>query len=152
MDKEGVATHLGGGGRYANLVGKFSKNKVIGVGAAFGPSRILVPLLEAGKIDLSPFESTVDAAVLVMGSEQVRYGMSVLAELRENGIVAVPFLDTDKKFRNQMEFADKIKAKYSIIIGEVEAKNQALTLKNMKNGNQTENLSLKDTINTIKSK
>ncbi|MDR1207316.1 MAG: histidine--tRNA ligase family protein, partial [Rickettsiales bacterium] len=41
--KDGVATHLGGGGRYENLVGKFSKTKVIGVGAAFGPSRILVP-------------------------------------------------------------------------------------------------------------
>ncbi|MDR1071491.1 MAG: histidine--tRNA ligase [Rickettsiales bacterium] len=127
---------VGGGGRYEDLVSKFSKTKIIGVGAAIGFSRTLVALLDAGKIDLSGFEDPVDACVLTMGQENTAYGMKVLSELRANGIVAVPFLDTDKKLRNQMEFANKINCKYSIIIGENEVKSEVLTLKNMKNGEQ----------------
>lgn len=38
-----------GGGRYADLVGKFSKTKIIGVGAAIGFSRIFVALMEMAK-------------------------------------------------------------------------------------------------------
>jgi histidyl-tRNA synthetase len=127
---------IGGGGRYADLLGKFSKTNIIGVGAAVGFSRMIVALLEENKINLTKFADTVDAVVLTMGQANTAYAMSVLSELRANGIVAVPFLDTEKKFRNQMEFADKISAKYSIIIGDDEVKNQVLTLKNMKNGEQ----------------
>ena len=148
--KDGVATHLGGGGRYENLISKFSKTKIIGVGAAFGPSRILVPLLEDGKIDLLRFETTVDAAVLVMGQGQVPYAMSILAQLRDAGIVSVPYLDTDKKFKNQIEFADKIKSKFSIIIGEDEVKEQVLTVKNMATGEQKK-MTVERAIKTIKS-
>ncbi|MCL2338831.1 MAG: histidine--tRNA ligase [Proteobacteria bacterium] len=143
--KDGVATHLGGGGRYENLVGKFSKTKVIGVGAAFGPSRILVPLLEEGKIDLSKYETFVDAAVLIMGSENVPYAMSIVAALRDAKIVAIPYLDTEKKFKNQVEFADKIKSKFSIIIGEDEVKNKVLTVKDMATGNQ-EKMTVKEVV------
>lgn len=128
---------VGGGGRYEDLASKFSKTKIIGVGAAIGFSRMMVSLLEENKIDLSGFEETIDACVLAIGQENTVYGMRVLAELRKNGIVAVPFLDTDKKLRNQIEFADKINCKYSIIIGEDEVKNEVLTLKNMKSGEQT---------------
>ncbi|MCL2758026.1 MAG: histidine--tRNA ligase [Alphaproteobacteria bacterium] len=148
--KDGVVTHLGGGGRYENLVGKFSKTKIIGVGAAFGPSRILVPLLEDNKIDLLPFESNIDAAVLVMGQAQTAYAMSALNALRDANIVAVPYLDTDKKFKNQMEFADKIKSRFSIIIGEDEVKEQAVTIKNMTSGEQSK-MTVKEAIKAIQS-
>lgn len=131
-----VATHLGGGGRYENLIDKFSKTKVIGVGAAFGPSRILVPLLESGKLDLTKFERGADVAVLVMGQAQVSFAMSVLAKLRAAGVSAVPYLDAGKKLKVQVEFADKIAAKYSIIIGEDEVKSKLITLKDMTTGDQ----------------
>ena len=42
---------VAGGGRYADLAGKFSKTKIIGVGAAIGFSRIFVALMESGSID-----------------------------------------------------------------------------------------------------
>jgi histidyl-tRNA synthetase len=139
---------VGGGGRYEDLTAKFSKTKIIGVGAAIGFSRMIVTLLDENKIDLTGFAEPIDAVVLTMGQENAVYSMSILSELRNNGIVAVPFLDTDKKLKNQMEFADKINCKYSIIIGENEVKNQVLTLKDMKNGNQTEE-KLVDTIKII---
>lgn len=138
-----------GGGRYADLAGKFSKTKIIGVGAAIGFSRIFVALMEMGKIDLSRFESATDVAVLVMGAENLPYAMSVLNALRDAGVSSVAYLDTDKKFKNQIEYADKIRAKYSMIIGETEAKDKIVALKDMVSGAQ-QSLTPSDAINLIK--
>lgn len=138
-----------GGGRYADLVGKFSTTKIIGVGAAIGFSRIFVALMESGAIDLSKFESNVDVAVLVMGNENMPYAMQVLNILRGEKISSVAYLDTDKKFKNQIEYADKIRAKFSVIIGEDETKKQIVSIKNMLTGNQ-ESVSVDDAIKIIR--
>ena len=138
-----------GGGRYADLAGKFSKTKIIGVGAAIGFSRIFVALIEAGKIDLTKFESATDVAVLVMGDENLAYAMSVLNALRDADVASVAYLDTDKKFKNQIEYADKIMAKYSMIIGETEVKDKVVALKDMTSGEQ-QSISLADAIKLVK--
>lgn len=136
---------VGGGGRYENLASKFSKTKIIGVGASIGVSRLLVALMEMGKIDLTSFENPVRAAVLVMGNENLSYAMSVLNALRDAKIPSLAYLDTDKKFKNQIEYADKIGAKYSVIIGETEVKDKVVAVKNMTTGEQ-QVLSLNDAI------
>ncbi len=125
-----------GGGRYADLAGKFSKTKIIGVGAAIGFSRIFVALLESGQIDLTRFDAPIRAAVLVMGDENLAYASSVLAALRDNGIASVSYLDTNKKFKNQIEYADKIGADYSVIVGETERTSGVVAVKNMQSGDQ----------------
>ena len=125
-----------GGGRYADLAGKFSKTKIIGVGAAIGFSRIFVALLESGQIDLTRFSSPIRAAILVMGANNVAYASSVLNALRDNEITSVSYLDTDKKFKNQIEYADKIRADYSIIIGDSERESNTLAVKDMHSGQQ----------------
>ncbi len=140
---------IGGGGRYEDLASKFSKTKIIGVGAAVGFSRLMVALMDENKIDLSKFERPVKVAVLVMGGEQVAFSMSVLAALRNSGITAVPYLDANKKFKNQIEFSDKIKADFSIIIGENEKNTNVLSVKNMQTGQQ-QTLGLEETINLLK--
>ena len=140
---------IGGGGRYEDLASKFSKTKIIGVGAAVGFSRLMVALMDENRIDLSKFERPIKAAVLVMGGEQVAFSMSVLAALRNSGITAVPYLDANKKFKNQIEFSDKIKADFSIIIGENEKNTNVLSVKNMQTGQQ-QTLGLEETINLLK--
>lgn len=138
-----------GGGRYADLAGKFSKTKIIGVGAAIGFSRIFVALLESGQVDLTRFMRSALAAVLIMGDENKAYAMNVVNALRDAGIAAAPYLDTNKKFKNQMEYADKIMARYAIIIGGDEVANNVVALKDMTTGaQQTQNLN--DTINILK--
>ena len=137
-----------GGGRYADLAGKFSKTKIIGVGAAIGFSRIFVALMESGAIDLSQFESPVDVAVLCMGDENLPYAVSVLNAFRDANISSVAYLDAGKKFKNQIEYADKIKTKYSAIIGEVEKENQVVALKDMTSGNQVV-VPIKDAIKLV---
>jgi histidyl-tRNA synthetase len=138
-----------GGGRYADLVGKFSKTKIIGVGAAIGFSRIFASMLENNQIDLTRFESPIDVAVLIMGGDNIDYASNVVNVLRDNGIATVSYLDTDKKFKNQIEYADKIGAKFAAIIGETEVANNVIALKNMVSGAQ-ESLSLDDAIKQIK--
>ena len=140
---------VGGGGRYENLVSKFSKTKIVGVGASIGVSRLLVALMESGKIDLTQFESNIDVAVLVMGDENLQYAMQVLNTLRAEKIPSVAYLDTDKKFKNQIEYADKVKARFSLIIGEDETKKQVVSLKNMATGMQ-ESISVSDAIKIIR--
>jgi len=127
-----------GGGRYADLAGKFSKTKIIGVGAAIGFSRIFWALLESGKIDVSRFARPVTVAVLVMGNQNLAYAMRAAADLRAAGIATATYLDTEKKFKNQMEFADKIGAPFSVIVGTDEAAQNVVTLKDMKTGNQNQ--------------
>jgi histidyl-tRNA synthetase len=138
-----------GGGRYADLAGKFSKTKIIGVGAAIGFSRIFAAMLENNQIDLTRFESPIDVAVLVMGDNNVGYASRVVNALRDAEIVAVSYLDTEKKFKNQIEYADKIKARFSMIIGDDEVKNQLVALKDMKSGNQ-QSVALADAIKMVK--
>lgn len=138
-----------GGGRYANLAEKFSKTKIIGVGAAIGFSRIFWALLEAGRIDLSAFEHPVRAAVLVMGDENLSYAMEVVRALRAADIAVVPYLDTDKKFKNQIEYANKIGADYSLIIGGDEAAAHTVAVKNMQTGDQ-ESVPMADIVNKLK--
>ena len=75
--------------------------------------------------------------------------MSVLAALRNSGITAVPYLDANKKFKNQVEFADKIKARFSLIVGENERKNNVLSVKDMLSGTQ-QTLDIKSTIELLK--
>lgn len=137
-----------GGGRYADLAGKFSKTKIIGVGAAIGFSRIFASMLENNQIDLSRFENSVDVAVLVMGNNNVAYASRVVNALRDSGIVAVSYLDTDKKFKNQIEYADKIGARFSMIIGDDEVAKNVVALKNMESGNQ-ETVSVADAIKEL---
>ncbi len=138
-----------GGGRYADLTGKFSKTKIIGVGAAIGFSRIFAAMLENNQIDLTPFETPIDVAVLVMGDNNVAYASGIVNALRDENIAAVSYLDTEKKFKNQIEYADKIKAKFSMIIGDDESQNQVVALKNMESGEQ-KSLSLADAIKLVK--
>ena len=127
---------IGGGGRYEDLASKFSKTKIIGVGAAVGFSRLMVALMDDNRIDLTPFMNPVRVAVLCMGSDQVAYSVRVLTELRDAGIVAVPYLDANKKFKNQIEFADKINADFSVIVGEDERISETVSVKNMRSGEQ----------------
>lgn len=140
---------IGGGGRYEDLASKFSKTKIIGVGAAVGFSRLMVALMDDNRIDLSSFETPVDVAVLCMGADQVVYSMSVLGALRDMGIASVAYLDADKKFKNQIEYADKINARFSMIVGENERVGQTVALKNMVSGDQV-NVSVADAIKMVK--
>ena len=107
--------------------------------------------LKAYRIDLTQFMSPIDVAVLVMGDAQTTYAFNIVRELRDCGIATVSYLDANKKFKNQIEYADKIRAKFSIIIGEDEVKNNVVSLKNMTTGDQ-QTIGIADAIKIIQGK
>ena len=123
---------VGGGGRYENLASKFSKTKIVGVGAAVGFSRLMVALMDAGRIDLTRYETQVDIAVLVMGNQNVPYALQIVSQLRELNISTIAYLDADKKIKAQFEYADKIGVPYVITIGDDEARDRNVRVKNMR--------------------
>ena len=105
--------------------------------------------MEMGKIDLTRFSQPVTATVLVMGNSNVGYAMRAVGALRDENIATVAYLDADKKFKNQIEYADKINTKYSIIVGEDEVKNESFSVKDMASGEQ-KNMPLNEMIKLLK--
>ena len=123
-----------GGGRYDNLTGIFGLKDVSGVGISFGADRIYDVL---NTLDLYP-ENTLSAVEVMftnMGENEASVSMKMLREIRRAGIAAEIYPDVSK-MQKQMKYADTLGVKYVAIVGETEAANGTLTLKNMATGDQ----------------
>jgi histidyl-tRNA synthetase len=124
-----------GGGRYDNLTSVFdSKEKSSGTGISFGVDRIFDAMEE---LKLFPEETLISSQVLVchLDDECRQYGLRVLSNLRSNGISSELYPDLVKP-QKQLDYANKKKIAYAIIIGSDEMKSGLLTFKNMKTGDQ----------------
>lgn len=123
------------GGRYENLANNFSKQNLPGVGMSIGLTRLFYQLQELGLVEKIKGANT-DVLVLPMDSSLHIYSIEVLKEIKAKGLKADIYLETGK-FKKKMNYADKIGAKYAIIIGEEEANNKEVSIKNMETGEQT---------------
>lgn len=108
---------VGGGGRYDNLAGYFTEQKLPGVGGSIGLSRLFYVLNENGLIK-NRIDKPVDYAVIPMSDEQIGFALKVAKRLRnEENSVTVVYMD--KKLGDKLTYAAKI-AKNGIVIGEDE--------------------------------
>ncbi len=124
---------IGGGGRYDTLVENLGGASTPAVGFGMGLNRVVL-LLEDMKEKL---KSYVDVYFLITNDEGYIKSLDVIKMLRENGYKIEQDL-SEKSFRAQLKYADKIKARYVIILGEDEIKNNKCILRNMENGSQKE--------------
>ena len=124
---------IGGGGRYDTLVENLGGASTPAVGFGMGLNRVVL-LLEDMKEKL---KSYVDVYFLITNDEGYIKSLDVIKKLRENGYKIEQDL-SEKSFRAQLKYADKIKARYVIILGEDEIKNNKFILRNMENGSQKE--------------
>ena len=118
---------LGAGGRYDGLVETMDGPKTPGVGFAIGIDRLLLAL-ESENINIVE-EEYLDIYAFCFDEKQRPYMMSLVNNLRLNGFN----VDTDligRNMKNNFKHADKLKAKFVILIGEDEVKNNIITLKN----------------------
>ena len=116
---------LCGGGRYNGLVETIGGPSTPGVGFALGLERLLTAL-EFENIDLAQNDS-LDIYIIPMDTDE--YSISLGNILRMNGFsVEIDF--ANKKIGNSFKKADKLNAKYIIIIGTDEVNNKILTIKN----------------------
>lgn len=125
---------ISGGGRYDNLTGVFGLEGMSGVGVSFGADRIYDVL---NALDLYPADTLQATKVLFVnfGGEEVPAVLKALAAVRHAGVAAEMYPEA-VKLKKQMKYADDLAIPYVVIIGETEARQGIMTLKNMVTGEQ----------------
>lgn len=128
---DGAITTLCGGGRYNGLLELLDGPSETGIGFALSIERLLLALEEEG-IDLDVDEE-LDLFVVTMGDDAERYAVKLLNQLRHSGVK----VDKDylhRKIKGQMKQADRLGAKYTVVIGDQELANNQINVKNMQTG------------------
>ena len=135
-----------GGGRYENLAGYYTKEKLPGVGMAIGLTRLFYQLKEINL--LKETDKALSKVVILPLGETIDECIKISNSLRDNGINNTIYFE-ETKFKNKIQFATKANANYVIIIGEDEVKTKTYTVKNLKEFKQ-EQLTLDEVIKLLK--
>ena len=122
------------GGRYDNLAGYYIDKPLPGVGISIGLTRLFYVLDEQGLLNPELPSAPADALVLPMTSDPAA-AIAVAEELRSAGI-RVQLYGEQKKFKQKMSYADKLKVPYAVLLGDDEIAEGVCSVKNMKTGQQ----------------
>ncbi len=138
---EFVTTKIGaqgtvcGGGRYDHLIEELGGPPIPGVGFGLGIERLIM-LMEANDVKF-PEESRPEVFIAVMGEAAKSFGLKLCRELRQKGVIAE--MDTlSRNIKGQFKYADRLGAKYTLVIGEDELKKGVVSLKDMAKSEQRE--------------
>ncbi|MBE6448015.1 MAG: histidine--tRNA ligase [Alphaproteobacteria bacterium] len=122
------------GGRYDNLSSVFMDKKFPGVGISIGLTRLFDQLRDNGLLKIAgPTPNKV--LIVTQNPDYNDLAIKLAGELRRDDIAADVMIRSCK-FKKKMEFANKIKIPYLIIIGEEEAQSQIFAIKDMVSGEQ----------------
>src|SRR5271155_1163567 len=121
-----------GGGRYDGLVELLGGPPTKGIGFAIGTDRLILSLQETGKAAAA---KSLDVYVAWMGEKSYAPAVKLARKLRDSGF-AVELPPEEMKFKKSLGLADKLGARYALIIGEDEVASGQLTLKHLADGQQ----------------
>jgi histidyl-tRNA synthetase len=130
-DEKGRPRQFGsvaGGGRYDDLVKRFTGQEVPATGISIGVDRLLAALRAKGRIDGTARGPVV---VTVMDRERMAEYQAMASELRAAGIRAEVYLGNPKNFGNQLKYADKRASPVAVIQGSDEAAAGKVQLKDL---------------------
>ena len=127
---------IGGGGRYDDLTNSFGLKNMSGIGVSFGFDRLYLVLDE---LDLFPININLNTEVLFvnLGNESVDIALNKINKLRLKGVIGEIY-PINIKLSKQLNYANKKKIPFVVIIGDEEIKNKKITLKNMSTGEQVQ--------------
>jgi histidyl-tRNA synthetase len=131
LDEKGRPRQFGsvaGGGRYDDLVKRFTGQEVPATGVSIGVDRLLAALREKGRIasqDQGP------VVVTVMDRDRMSDYQAMVAELRNAGIRAEVYLGNPKNFGNQLKYADKRNSPIAVIEGGAEKEQGVVQIKDL---------------------
>lgn len=129
----GAIDTIGGGGRYNGLVGEIGGPDQPGIGFGIGLERILL-ILDKQEIDLQAVKP-LDVYLVALGEAADREITKQLYLLRKEGFAAErDYLG--RKMKAQMKSADRLKARYTAILGDDELSRGEIALKSMETGEQ----------------
>lgn len=133
-EKIGAKATVCGGGRYDNLINTLARIKEPGIGFGIGLERLMLAI-DSENIDKSI--STSPEYVIIPAGENVPHEKiyAIAKMLRNSGKTVVVDI-MNRNFKSLIKYANKINAKYALILGEDELKNEAVTVKNMASGDQ----------------
>lgn len=121
-----------GGGRYDGLMELLGGPPTKGIGFAIGEDRLILSLQEAGKGDVSQGR---DVYIAWMGQKAAPAAIAAAQKLRSAGF-RVELPPTEQKFGKALGQADKLGARYALILGEDEVSSGQWTLKTLGDGSQ----------------
>ena len=131
----GAQSTVCGGGRYDKLIEQMGGPATASLGFAMGIERLLM-VLESQNKDFGE-KPVCDIYIAPMGEAAGRKASCLCTLLRKEGISA----QTDicgRGLKAQMRYANKIGAKYSLVLGDDELNSGTAKLKNMENSEETE--------------
>ncbi|MBS7297689.1 MAG: histidine--tRNA ligase [Eubacteriales bacterium] len=124
-----------GGGRYDGLVEEFGGDSTPAVGFGLGIERLLLRLDELG-IEITDNDKP-QLYIASMGTEAAIAAQKLVFDLRKAGVSA-EFDHMARSLKAQMKYADKLGAKYTIVLGDNEIESGIAKIKDMLTGEQTE--------------
>jgi len=122
---------IAGGGRYDNLAGNFTDQKLPGVGGSIGLTRLFYVLRTQGLLKVED-EKPVSIAIVPISSNEHAFAIQLAAKLRASG-KSIDVVLTDKKLSDKLTYAAKIAAA-AIVIGESEVNSGNIQVKDLNTG------------------
>ncbi len=122
------------GGRYDDLAGYYTDKKLPGVGISIGVTRLFYILQEQGLLNETVPAAPCDALVIPLGAE-LDYAVRCAAALRDAGVRTQVYTER-KKVKAKFAYADKLAVPYAVVVGEDEAANGTVGLKDLRAGGQ----------------
>jgi histidyl-tRNA synthetase len=135
-----------GGGRYDGLVELLGGQPTKGIGFAIGTDRSILSIQESGNLPALP---GLDVFVAWMGMDTYPTAVKIARTLREAGF-AVELPGEEMKFKKLLNLADRLGARYALIIGSDEVASGSFTLKRLADADQKK-LNETDLLNTLRS-
>ena len=142
----GAQSAVAGGGRYDGLIEEMGGNPTPAVGFATGLERLLLAL-ESQNL-LPEKNRSVDAYVVALGEAAQSEGFKLLNNLRRAGLSAAMDF-AGRSMKAQMKQANKLGARYALILGDDEIAEGAVMLRSMADSQQ-EKVALAEVIEKIK--
>lgn len=131
----GAQSTVCGGGRYDGLISELGGQPTPSLGYAMGIERLLM-VMDAQGIEI-PKPSTCDLYIASLGDEAGKRAFSLIRQLRQASLSAEGDI-VGRGLRAQMKYADKIGAKFSMVIGDDDLAANKAKVKNMISGEQFE--------------
>ncbi|MBL3568652.1 histidine--tRNA ligase [Rhodovulum sulfidophilum] len=131
LDEKGRPRQFGsvaGGGRYDDLVKRFTGQDVPATGVSIGVDRLLAALRAKGRAGAGMDGPVI---VTVMDRDRMAEYQTMVGELRSAGIRAEVYLGNPKNFGNQLKYADKRQSPVAIIQGSDEAARGVVQIKDL---------------------
>ena len=122
---------VSGGGRYDDLVSRFTGQKVPSTGVSIGIDRLVSFLHER---DSKKEKGVVDVIVTVMDKNLMQHYISIASDLRAHGVNTDLYVGNPKDFGKQMKYADSRNAAFAIVAGTNELKDDIVQVKDLKLG------------------